>query len=101
MRRNRKSLLSVCELLEVRRFLTTYITVANSGDYSWVNPTTVEFKAHQSIHVDATAYFNANPGDSVNHKVSWDFGDPTGKYNVLPGFSAGHIYDTSSGTNYP
>ena len=35
-------------------------------------------------------------------KVEWDFGDPSGDYNTLRGFSAAHLYDTEpvSNTDY-
>ena len=31
--------------------------------------------------------------DIEDAKFSWNFGDPSGKYNVLPGFNAAHVYE--------
>ncbi|QOV88005.1 PKD domain-containing protein [Humisphaera borealis] len=33
------------------------------------------------------------PNSPLFAKYQWDFGDPTGGYNRLPGWTAGHIYD--------
>jgi PKD repeat protein len=32
-------------------------------------------------------------GDPLTTQYHWDFGDPTGKYDALDGFNAGHVYD--------
>jgi hypothetical protein len=84
------------DALESRRMLTVpVITVVNSGDYTFVGGV-LQMQSGQSLHTETTATFAANQPDSINHKITWNFGDTTGgsKYNVLPGFNAGHIYYT-------
>jgi PKD repeat protein len=34
-------------------------------------------------------------GTVLTTTYKWDFGDPTSKYNVLPGWNAGHVYDAA------
>jgi len=36
-----------------------------------------------------------NGGTVLNSKFSWDFGDPTGRFNHLDGFNAAHVYDNA------
>src|SRR5207237_24195 len=32
-------------------------------------------------------------GSAVSARFQWDFGDPKGSYDLLPGFNAAHVYD--------
>lgn len=54
-----------------------------NGDISIMGP--------GAVHLDAIAS-DFGSGDSTNVKIEWDFGDPTGEYNTLRGFNAGHWY---------
>jgi PKD repeat protein len=78
--------------LEQRRLfsVTAHIRVLN-------NETTIE--AGQSVHVSALAgkkgvSTNFGSGDAVSSKIQWNFNDPSGLYNKLPGFNAAHVYET-------
>jgi len=47
------------------------------------------------VHVQA---LGKNPGlvadpNLVQNRYDWDFGDPAGRWNALPGFNAAHVYD--------
>ncbi len=54
--------------------------------------TSAGLTAGESIHVDALAT-KLNAGDWLNGQFSWDFGDPGSRYNTMPGWNAGHIYE--------
>jgi PKD repeat protein len=46
----------------------------------------------QALHVQGTGTTLAN--EQIEDGVfRWDFGDPTGRFNTLPGFNASHVYD--------
>ena len=49
------------------------------------------------MHVDAVqaSVFTDQSGNPapLDTTFSWNFGDPSGEYNVLPGYNAAHIYD--------
>lgn len=49
-------------------------------------------QTENSVFVDATSS-SLGDGNINNATYKWDFGDPGSKYNVLPGWNAGHIYD--------
>lgn len=74
----------------------------NSGGSTTVDPAAPKIKlnvltkgtvtAGQGFHAEATGTTIA--GYQVEDaKFEWDFGDPAGKFNKLPGFNAGHVYD--------
>jgi hypothetical protein len=76
--------------LEQRRFLSVsaHLRVLN-------NETTIE--AGQSVHVSAMpnrkgAGTNFG-GDPTAAQIEWNFHDPQGSYNHLPGFNAAHVYE--------
>jgi hypothetical protein len=55
----------------------------------------------QAIHVNAVQAVNGQTtdlgiGTPLTARYQWDFGDTTitSRYNLLPGWSAGHVYDT-------
>lgn len=48
--------------------------------------------AEQSVFVDALSS-NLASGTPLTAQYTWNFGDPSGAHNVLPGFNAGHIYN--------
>ena len=52
--------------------------------------------AGTAVHVNATASALGS-GTPLNSSFQWNFGDPSGEYNKLPGYNAAHIY-TSPGT---
>lgn len=53
------------------------------------NPT---LQAGQTFHIEATG--TTVPGYGIEDaRFSWNFGDPTSRYNTLPGFNAAHVYD--------
>ncbi len=112
MRSSRRSgaIFSACsELLESRWFLsfTPVITVVNASSYTTETiggHTVYEVERGNSFHVNATSTSMAS-GDLTKSEISWDFGDyqpgtqtlNTGaQYNNLPGFNAGHVYDTTT-----
>lgn len=45
-----------------------------------------------AVHVHGLAS-DLNGGTLLNSRFEWDFGDPSGRYNNLPGFNAAHVYD--------
>jgi hypothetical protein len=82
------------DVLESRRLLavTPVITVLN-------NQTT--FQAGQAVQVNAVQTgqpigADLGAGTPLTARYEWDFGDTNlgSEYNQLPGFNAGHIYDT-------
>lgn len=70
---------------------------ATSGIVSGMGPLCVTFHATASLRGTGLEI-----GDWKDTLVEWDFGDPTGRYNVLRGFSAAHIWDIepASPTNF-
>ncbi len=60
------------------------------------NETTIQ--AGQSVHVSALGTKNApgtnfGSGDAITSHIQWNFNDPSGAYNHLPGFNAAHVYE--------
>ncbi|MEL7237921.1 MAG: PKD domain-containing protein, partial [Planctomycetota bacterium] len=49
-------------------------------------------KAGQAVQVSALSS-NLNAGDWDTAHVEWDFGNPNGQYNVVPGYNAAHLYE--------
>src|SRR5437764_632427 len=45
-----------------------------------------------TVHVHAIGIPLAH-GTPLTGRYEWDFGDPTGRYNKLPGWNAAHVYD--------
>src|SRR5690242_18733760 len=76
--------------LEQRRFLSVsaHLRVLN-------NETTIE--AGQSVHVSAMPNRKGVGtnfgGDATSAQIEWNFHDPKGAYNHLPGFNAAHVYE--------
>lgn len=49
--------------------------------------------AGQAFHAEAAS--TIVPGyQAEDAQFSWDFGDPTGRWNNLPGFNSAHVYET-------
>ena len=48
--------------------------------------------AEHAVQVNALQS-QLNAGTPITAHYRWDFGDPAGEYNVLPGWNAGHVYD--------
>lgn len=46
--------------------------------------------APATVHVHAVGLVEIDPHLAV---YAWDFGDPAGAFNTLPGFNAAHVYD--------
>ena len=69
---------------------------SNHGD--WQAPTPVisvlgaNGQAEHSVFVNALSS-NLGAGTPLTAKYQWDFGDPGSRFNQLPGWNAGHIYD--------
>ena len=60
------------------------------------NETTIE--AGQSVHVSALPTAKGvgtsfGSGDAITSHIQWNFNDPSGAYNHLPGFNAAHVYE--------
>ncbi|MFT3785188.1 MAG: PKD domain-containing protein [Tepidisphaeraceae bacterium] len=53
----------------------------------------VTTRAGQAVHVDGTDT-TITGGDLEDAKFVWNFGDPNGRFNTLPGFNAAHVYET-------
>src|SRR5437762_12601645 len=92
-RPNHASLQFDLDSLEHRRLLSVTAFIRVLG-----KETTI--RAGESVHVAALAGGKATQtqlgaGSPITAKFDWDFGDtsPTSKYNQLPGFYAGHVYD--------
>src|SRR5437016_4661888 len=77
--------------LEQRRFLSVsaHIRLLNNED---------TIQAGQSVHVNAlptrSGGTSFGSGEAISSRFQWNFGDPGGDYNKLPGFNAAHVYDT-------
>src|SRR5947199_10277798 len=78
--------------LEPRRFLSVsaHIRLLNNEDTIQVG---------QSVHVNALPTASGSgtsfgAGEAISSRFQWNFGDPRGDYNKLPGFNAAHVYDT-------
>jgi hypothetical protein len=71
---------------------------SNHGD--WLAPTPVMVmrgiggQSEHSVFVDALSS-NLASGDPLTATYSWNFGDPGSRFNVLPGWNAGHIYNNA------
>src|SRR5581483_7573289 len=76
--------------LEKRRLfsVTAHLRVLN-------NETTIQ--AGESVHVSAMPTKNGAGtnfgGDASASRIQWNFHDPSGAYNKLPGFNAAHVYE--------
>jgi PKD repeat protein len=44
------------------------------------------------VHVNALEFPLAH-GTPLTARYNWNFGDPAGRFNALPGFNAAHVYD--------
>src|SRR5262245_59027639 len=76
--------------LEKRRLfsVSAHIRLLNNQD---------TIQAGQSIQVNALPTARGKgtsfgSGEAVTSRFQWDFGDPQGAYNRLPGFNAAHVY---------
>ncbi|HEX8916594.1 MAG TPA: PKD domain-containing protein, partial [Humisphaera sp.] len=61
-----------------------------------IDITCVGVMAPAVAHVKATIPRDAKGesiGSPLDFRYEWDFGDPAGQYNKLPGWNAAHIYD--------
>ena len=73
-------------------------TVYGSNHGDWQAPTPViqllgnGGQAEHSVFVDALSS-NLGSGTPLTAQYQWNFGDPGSRFNVLPGWNAGHIYD--------
>lgn len=54
---------------------------------------TISLQAGQTLSVDAQTILPAD--DPLTTRLQWDFGDPGGDYNVLPGYNAAHVYNAA------
>ena len=77
--------------LELRRLfsVSAHIRLLN-------NESTIE--AGQSVHVNALPTAKGvgtsfGSGDAITSHIEWNFNDPSGAYNHLPGFTAAHVYE--------
>jgi hypothetical protein len=75
---------------------------ASQGDGPPINVTCVGTNAPAAVHVyaltpraaGAEGAVAAAPGASpISFRYEWDFGDPAGRWNRLPGWNAAHVYD--------
>lgn len=72
------------------------VTGSNHGD--WQAPTPVISVLGASGQAGHSVFVNAlsstlGAGTPLTAKYQWDFGDPGSRFNQLPGWNAGHIYD--------
>lgn len=74
--------------LEVRLNLPPVITPAKNPPIMVIDFATR--MAGLPIHVHAMQ----TPGVDQLSDIQWDFGDPKGRFNNLPGFNAAHVYET-------
>jgi hypothetical protein len=69
---------------------------SNHGDWQAPIPVMnlkgISGQAHHSVFVDALSS-TLGDGQAITTHYQWNFGDPGSRFNVLPGFNAGHIYD--------
>ena len=49
--------------------------------------------AGSSVHLNAKDS-SAGAGSLDTARIEWDFGDPSGRYNTIRGYNAGHLYDS-------
>jgi len=87
------------EALEERRLMSLTITTVDGITSTAGAPATVNLYTGQTLHVDAVSYTGAlsDVPSPQKAKYRWDFGDTTSgsTYDQLPGFNAGHVYDTA------
>ena len=57
-----------------------------------LNVLTRNIVAGQGFHAEATGTTLAGY-QAEDAKFEWNFGDPSGKFNALPGFNAAHVYE--------
>ena len=67
------------------------------ADAAAVKPVAVISARQSSIKAGSGVFVNAlsstlNAGTTTTARYEWDFGDGSGKYNKLVGFTAGHVY---------
>jgi hypothetical protein len=80
----------------------------SDGDGPPINLTCVGLTVPSAVHVSALVpHAEELPGGAADtpapqaaasssplaHTYSWDFGDPDGRYNQLPGWNAAHVYE--------
>lgn len=78
----------------------------SDGDGPPINLTCVGLTVPSAVHVSALVpHAEDLPGGAgearrpqsdvspLSHYYMWDFGDPDGRYNQLPGWNAAHVYD--------
>lgn len=63
-----------------------------TGDGPLIELTCVGTSAPAVVHVRAGALKEADVSP-LDTRYEWDFGDPSGRYNQLPGWNAAHVYD--------
>lgn len=97
------------EPLEVRRLFALpsgiQIEVLNTSG-NWVTTDGATFENWQGVHVrlqkstvgTVAGIDSVAAGDLAKYKFTWDFGDSGSEYNILPGFSAAHMFGTGTKT---
>jgi len=73
---------------------TPYNGSLNGGSPSAVLKVVGSTTGFAGMPVVVNAVNSSLPNSPLYASYEWDFGDPDGAYNRLPGWSAGHIYDT-------
>lgn len=66
------------------------------GDGPPVDVTCIGTMAPAVVHVRCVAPRDAAGGPAgspLDYRYEWDFGDPAGRWNELPGWNAAHVYD--------
>jgi hypothetical protein len=92
-------LLVVCILLaglSARAVRAQDVPAGGAGDGPPIDITCVGVMAPAVVHVKATLLRDAagnDLGSPLDYRFEWNFGDPAGRYNVLPGWNASHVYD--------
>jgi hypothetical protein len=67
-----------------------------TGDGPPIDLTCVGLMAPAAVHVRCAVPRDAGgepSGSPLDFRYEWDFGDPAGKFNALPGWNAAHVYD--------
>jgi hypothetical protein len=81
----------VAALLSLAPFARGADSPAGTGDGPPIEITCGGIVAPAAVHVRCLPpQGNASP---LDFRYEWDFGDPTGRWNNLPGWNAAHIYD--------
>jgi hypothetical protein len=88
---------AVAEPLERRLVLSAnpVITTLDGVESSASSPATISIKSGQTVFVNAVqnSTFDLTTSDYLNTRFDWNFGDPSGAYNTLPGYNVAHVYD--------